>query len=50
MMLVRYVINSKVSRVNSFAITNFLVYMSNIYGGLTVQKGKVHDYFGMGLD
>ena len=39
----------KVSHIDIFEITNFAVYMSRIYVGLTVHRVKVRDYFGMGL-
>ena len=39
----------KVSHVESFETTKFARCLSIIYGGLTVHKGKVHDYLVMEL-
>ena len=50
MMIVWYVDNLKVSHVDSFEIIKFYGYLSIIYGGPTVHKGKVHNYLGMYLD
>ena len=36
--------------VNSFETTNFIEYLSIIYGGLTVDRGEVHEYLGMDLE
>ena len=40
----------KVSHVYSFEITKFAGYLSSIYGGLTVHRGKVNDHLVMDLE
>ena len=40
----------KVSHKNVFEITKLAGYQDNIYPGLQVNCGKVHDYLGMNLD
>ena len=44
-----YVDDSKLSHVNSFEITKFAGYLPIIYGGITVNRGEVHDYLGINL-
>ena len=50
MMVVWNVDDLNVSNVNTFEITKFSGYLSSIYRGLTVHRGKVQDYLGMDLD
>ena len=33
-----------------FEVTRFTSYLNEIYGGIKVSCGKVHDYLGMDLD
>jgi hypothetical protein len=40
----------KVSHVDAFELTKFASYLSSIYGGLAVHRGKKLDYLGMDLD
>ena len=47
MTVVWHVDDLKVSHVDSFEITNFSGYLSSIYGGLTVNRGRVHHYLGI---
>ena len=39
-----------VSHLNSFEVTKFAVYLSSIYWGLIVHRGKVHEYLGIDLN
>ena len=39
-----------VSHKDSFEITKLAVYLEDIYRGLSIKRGKVHDYLGMTLD
>ena len=39
-----------VSHVYLFKIMKFSIYLSNIYGVLSVHQGKVHNYLGMDID
>ena len=48
--VVWHVDNLLVSHKDSFEITKLAVYLEDIYGGLLVKRGKVHDYLGMTLD
>ena len=50
MMVVWNVDNLKVSHVKSFETNKFSGYLSIIYGRLTVNRGKVHDYLVIDLD
>ena len=51
MIVTWHVDNLKVSHKDSFEITKFACWLSEIYGeDLTVHRGKVHDYLGMDLD
>ena len=36
-----------VSHIGRFETTKFAGYLSNIYGGIKLRRGKVHDYFVM---
>jgi hypothetical protein len=40
----------KVSHVDAFELTKFASYLSSIYEGLAVHRGKKHNYLGMDLD
>ena len=40
----------KVSHFDTFEFTKFVGYLSSIYGGLTVHRGKVYEYLGMELN
>ena len=50
MMVLCHVDDLKLSHVKSFEITKFAGYLSSIYGGITVHRGKVNDFLGMDLD
>ena len=47
--LVCHVHDLKVSYVDIFEINKFAGFLPSIYGGLTVHRGKLHDYLGMDL-
>ena len=49
-MVVWHVDDLKVSHVDIFEITKFAWYLKIIYGGLSVQRVKLHDYLEMDLD
>ena len=40
----------KVSHIDSFEVTKFAGYLSIIYDGLSLHKGKMYDYLGIDLD
>ena len=48
--VVWHVDNLKLSHVEIFDTTNLSGYLSTVYGGLTVHRGKVHAYLGMDLN
>ena len=50
MTLVRYDDDLKVSHESSFEITKFALYLEDVYDGLTVHRGTVHNYLGMDLN
>ena len=50
MTVVWHIYDLNVSHVDSFEINEFAGYTSSIYVGLTVHRGKVHDYLGIELD
>jgi hypothetical protein len=50
MTLIWHVDDLKVSHVDAFELTKFASYLSTIYGGLAVHRGKKHDYLGTDLD
>jgi hypothetical protein len=44
MTVIWHVDDLKVSHVDAFKLTKFASYLSSIYGGLAVHRGKKHDY------
>ena len=47
MAVVWHMDNLKVSHADRSEIIKLTGYLSNIYGGLTVYRGNLHDYLGM---
>ena len=47
MTVVWHVDDLKVSQKSDYEITSFTDYLIIIYGGLSISRGKVHDYLGM---
>ena len=50
MTVVWHVEDLKVSHKDHFEFTRLAEYLTDIYGGLKVYRGKLHDYLGMDLD
>ena len=50
MTIVWHVDDLKVSHKKAIEITKLAVYLNDIYPGLKVNRGKIHDYLGMNLD
>ena len=50
MTLVSHINNLKVSHKDPFEVTRLASYMNDIYVGLKVNRGKLHNYLGMDID
>ena len=50
MNMVLHVEYLKLSQKDSFEVTRLAAYLTEIYGGPKVSRGKLHDYLGMHVD